>query len=114
ARMRELISANIGEASNKRTAPMVAEVAPDRGEANAAPQGFGLASAKSVSVNLAARPEPAPQPKTAAPNAGSTDPIRPVMVRTVQVKPSVRTASAAPVPAAEAPARSEAAPTAPV
>lgn len=99
ARMRELIDEYIHDASAKRTAPMVAEAAP-----KAAPQpqpksgqvGYGLASSTSTPVRLdprttAAIPTPRPTP-------GSTDPIRPVLVKTLQVKPgALRTASLAPL-----------------
>jgi len=164
ARMRELISEKIAQASTKRTAPMVAEAngTPDfkpepmvvtkaeakpepmvvakaepkpepmvvtkpepkvaaakvepQAEAKAEPR-FAVASATSLPVrfNPAAPPaEPAAMRSepaaTAAPTqarvvVGSTEPIRPVLVKTLTVRAGVRTASLAPLhvasPAAE-------------
>jgi D-alanyl-D-alanine carboxypeptidase len=116
ARMSELISAHIAAASLQRTAPMVAEgppkfefrapepkvVEPKIAEAKpAAPKAgssFALASANTTLV----RSEPAATAAIPAPRpaAGSTEPIRPVPVKTVMVKAggSVQTASAAAMP----------------
>jgi len=129
ARMRTLIDEHIRTASTKRTAPIVAEAAPKvepKVEAKAEPkaplqpepkstqgtQNYAVASATSTPVRLdpsstAAVTKPRPAP-------GSTDPIRPVMVKTLNVKPggAVQTASMVPfpmpsaAPAPEAPAES--------
>jgi D-alanyl-D-alanine carboxypeptidase len=120
ARMRDLISANIAMASLQRTAPMVAEVQPKlelrapepkvaeqkvaepriaeaKPAAPKAVQGFVLASATTTQVRsepTATATIPAPRPST-----GSTDPIRPVPVKTLMVRPgsNVQTASIAPL-----------------
>ncbi len=132
ARMRDLISGHIQEASLKRTAPMIAE-APDRSAPKTAVPApatsrYVVASATDTPV----RTEPAttaaiPAPRATAP--GSTAPIRPVAVKTVTVKPGnvqtaslalvnvpsfpprvgERTAPAQPAPAAAVVAKSEAA-----
>ncbi len=100
ARMRDLISGHIEEASVKRTAPMIAE-APDRTAPKTATPRYEVASTTSTPVRsepatTAAIPTP-PAPRASAP--GSTDPIQPVAVRTLVVKPgaAVRTASAEPI-----------------
>src|SRR5437667_2866478 len=148
ARMRELISEKIAQASTKRTAPMVAEASgtsdakpepmvvtkaeakpepkpepmvvtkPEpkvaaakvepkeepKAEAKAEPR-FAVASATSLPVRFnptnppaepaAMRSEPAATatPTQARVVVGSTEPIRPVLVKTLAVKAGVRTAS---------------------
>jgi D-alanyl-D-alanine carboxypeptidase len=91
ARMRELISGHVREASIRRTAPMIARAGP-KPERNTG-GGYALASADSVAV-----PGAAPRART-APQAGSAEPIRPVPVRTLSVRPgkTTKTASAAPL-----------------
>ena len=106
ARMRTLISENIDAVSTKRTAPMIAEVA-ERPEAKPEPKagGYALASAVSMPVGLPAQRPAAVAARPVAANGGSTDPIRPVMVKTVSVTSgATRTAALVPV---EAPAKSE-------
>jgi D-alanyl-D-alanine carboxypeptidase len=113
ARMRQLLNANLASASTKRTAPMIAEAAP-KAEPKSAQrtasvagaqkdaQRFSLASASAAAAEL---DEP---PAAAAAVPGSTDPIRPVLVKTLNVKPSgVQTASAAPLPFAGLPRAAE-------
>ena len=86
-RMRELIGAHIKEAAVRRTAPMIAEAAERRDEA---------------AVKL-----PAPRPDRIATasldarsTAGSNDPIRPLLVKTISYRTvPVQTASLAPMPA---------------
>src|SRR6478672_9577871 len=82
AKMRDLISDKIAQASVKRTAPMVAEGSPPP-----AAQADPAATTRTESMAAAA------QPRTAA---GSTDPIRPVLVKTLSVKAGT-TASLAPM-----------------
>ncbi len=163
AKMRDLISDKIAQASVKRTAPMVAEGSPppapqaepkavakvetasepkvaakveakpepkvaakaeaNKTEAKPEPKAearFAVASAVSLPVRLSSAPaaqtDPATtrtesmaavaQPRTAA---GSTDPIRPVLVKTLSVKAGTQTASLAPMHVS-APAPSEPAP----
>jgi len=147
AKMRDLISEKIAQASVKRTAPMVAEgfvpsetkpepkavakidAKPEpkiaaKVEAKPEPKAeaktesksearFAVASAISVPVRFNSAPaqaEPATsksestavaQPQTIA---GSTDPIRPVLVKTLSVKAGTQTASLAPMHVASLPA----------
>ena len=150
AKMRDLISDKIAQASVKRTAPMVAEGSPppeakpepkavakvetkpepkvaakteaNKTEAKPEPKAearFAVASAVSLPVRLNSAPAgqtdlattrtesmaAAAQPRTAA---GSTDPIRPVLVKTLSVKAGT-TASLAPMHVS-APAPTEPAP----
>jgi D-alanyl-D-alanine carboxypeptidase len=128
ARMRALIDEHVKEASTKRTAPMVAEAAPKA----AAPSEPKASEPKAsepkasdryvlASISAPARSDPAPTAAIPVPRSapGSTDPIRPVAVKTLTVKPGggVHTASVTPMqmpklaPAPEQP--SETAPPAP-
>jgi len=100
ARMRELINDKIAQASTKRTAPMVAEA--DVGETKAVAKvetksepkpepKFAVASAASAPARFvpgSSRTEPAATATVAQQriSAGSTDPIRPVAVKTLSVK----------------------------
>jgi D-alanyl-D-alanine carboxypeptidase len=112
ARMRQLLAQHVDSAATRKTAPMIAE-APVRDtpapraaarQNSAVTDRFEMASA----TNAPARSE---APRGFAPTAGSTDPIKPVAVRTVSVKPpAVKTAKAAPIVAQ--PAAPSAAPTA--
>jgi D-alanyl-D-alanine carboxypeptidase len=90
ARMRELIESNMAQAATRRTAPMIAEGAPA-----ALPRGPQLAS---VRIETPADvPAPAPVAR-AIPAPGSADPIRPLVVRTIQVRAAaVRTAALGPL-----------------
>jgi D-alanyl-D-alanine carboxypeptidase len=110
ARMEQLIEAHINNGSIKHTAPIIAEASMQAVAAPAAatqatqkpaakdPERFTLANAKSVPAN----PDPS---VTAPPNTndrakpGSTEPIRPVLVKTLNVRPTstVQTASANPL-----------------
>jgi D-alanyl-D-alanine carboxypeptidase len=103
ARMRELIESHIAQASTRRTAPMIAE--------SATPMRPGMKLASTHPETPAEVPAPAPlaravahapHPGTrsvaAAPAAGSNDPIRPLVVRTIQVRAAaVRTAALGPL-----------------
>jgi D-alanyl-D-alanine carboxypeptidase len=103
ARMRALIEGHIEEAAVKRTAPMIAEAqdrsAPKTAAAPAAPAAprYAVASATSIPVREPATTAAIPAARATAP--GSTDPIQPVTVKTLTVKPgaAVQTASIAPV-----------------
>jgi D-alanyl-D-alanine carboxypeptidase len=94
ARMRELISDHIREAALRRTAPVIADAAEPREETQ--PVAFAKTS-------LAARAEAASPPAVHADAhaaAGSSDPIRPVLVKTISYRTApVRTAALAPMPA---------------
>jgi D-alanyl-D-alanine carboxypeptidase len=125
ARMRQLLSEHFASASTKRTAPMIAEAsapksesrtvqrtAPPVAEASASSekdgQRFDLASTSSTPVRL---DQPAAPLTPPAPRAGpgSNDPIRPVMVKTLNVKASgaIQTASVVPMPFAGLPRTAE-------
>jgi len=132
ARMRELISEKIALASVKRTAPAAdgpdapelkvatakVEAKPDSKaerkpeQKGAATSGFGLASAHTEPVRFTPTSEPA-QTRTAPARAatGSTEPIRPVLVKTLMVRaPGTQAASLTPalVPTAAQPSASPA------
>jgi D-alanyl-D-alanine carboxypeptidase len=113
SRMRQLLAQHVDSAATRRTAPMIAE-APSRdapaprataARAESHTDRFEMASAGHVPLRAAP-----------APAAGSDEPIRPVTVRTVSVKPgTVKGAKAtppAPQPEVQAPAtvRAEAPP----
>jgi D-alanyl-D-alanine carboxypeptidase len=112
ARMRELIEANIAHAATRRTVAMIGENAtpmrapqlasvssrtpPEAAAPTAAPAPAPVAAAVPVA---AAAPIAAPAPVArAAPAPGSVDPIRPLVVRTIQVRAAaVRTAALGPL-----------------
>jgi D-alanyl-D-alanine carboxypeptidase len=102
AHMRALIDANIRVASAWRTAPVLAE----RGEAKEtkhAPQAAALAKPPVRVVSKHAAPQPADPTPTATATAratiGSSDPIRPLVVKTISYHTvTVRSASMAPMP----------------
>jgi D-alanyl-D-alanine carboxypeptidase len=129
ARMRDLIEAHINKGSLKRSAPAVAETptkstgtqtaqtsSKPAGQTTAKPAGkdperFSLASASAKSVPATAdHPAAAASPATAATKPGSSEPIRPVIVKTLNIKPSnaVETASANPLQFTPAPKTSNA------
>ena len=94
-RMRELISAHIKEAAVRRTAPMIAEAA-ERREGTSA-----RSTAARTERTATASVEPSMAPSTASRMAaGSNDPIRPLLVKTISYRTApVQTASLAPMPA---------------
>ena len=98
-RMRELISAHLKEAAVRRTAPMIAEAAERREEAPA--KSPATRSDRTATANV----EPSVPPNTASSTAprivaGSNDPIRPLLVKTISYRTApVQTASLAPMPA---------------
>lgn len=98
-RMRELISAHIKEAAVRRTAPMIAEAAERREEASVrspAARTDRTATA-SLEPSLAASVAPSTASRM---GAGSNDPIRPLLVKTISYRTApVQTASLAPMPA---------------
>jgi D-alanyl-D-alanine carboxypeptidase len=95
SRMRQLLAQHVDSASTRKTAPMIAE-APVRdtpqARATTSSNRFEMASSSSTSAREA--------PRGFAPAAGSDEPIRPVAVRTVSVKPAapIKGARAVPVP----------------
>jgi len=108
AHMRELISEHIKEASLKHTAPVIAEQPAPRDE----PQPTALA--KATPAPTASRADPAPTATATARMAvGSTDPIQPLLVKTISYRIApVKTASLTPMPplvAVAAPAAPQAA-----
>jgi D-alanyl-D-alanine carboxypeptidase len=94
AHMRELIGDHIKEAALRRTAPVIAEQAPQHDEAQ--PVAFAKAP-------MSAHVDPAPAATaTVNPHAAvaSTDPIQPLLVKTVSYRIApVQTAQLAPMPA---------------
>jgi len=93
ARMRELLESHMAQAATRRTAPMIAEGAP--AAMPTAPRGPQLASVRMETP--ADVPAPAPVAR-AIPAPGSADPIRPLVVRTIQVRAAaVRTAALGPL-----------------
>jgi len=100
AHMRALIDANIRLASSWRTAPALAERGEAK-EAKRAPLAVALAKPPVRAVNRQAPPPPAdPTPTgTARVTIGSSDPIRPLLVKTISYHTvTVRSASMAPMP----------------
>ncbi len=138
ARMRELISDKIAQASTKRTAPMFAEagetpeIEPKVARAEAKPERKVAAAASERKAE--GKPEPKPDSKSetrfavasassvpvrftpgfARAATGSTEPIKPVLVKTITVRAGTQTASLAPLQAASPPAAEPVQPTAPV
>ncbi len=103
ARMRTLIEAHVDDAATKRSIPKVAEAAD-------APAVAGKKLRVAVAEEAPAPAPSAPAKREAAPRTettsaipmprvapGSTEPIKPVLVKTVKVKPGAAHASAAPV-----------------
>jgi D-alanyl-D-alanine carboxypeptidase len=97
ARMRQLIETNIAQASTHRTAPMIAESATPM-------RPMQVANTRPETRAEVPAPTPAPpvhRPRAAAAPtqpAGSSDPIRPLIVRTIQVRAAaVRTAGIGPL-----------------
>jgi D-alanyl-D-alanine carboxypeptidase len=102
-RMRDLIGAHIKEAAARRTAPMVAEVAERREEASAKSPASRTDRAATTNVeprtaaSTTSSTTPSTTPRMAA---GSNDPIRPLLVKTISYRTApVQTASLAPMPA---------------
>jgi D-alanyl-D-alanine carboxypeptidase len=100
-RMRELISAHIKEAALRRTAPTIAEIGERREEAKSP----ASRTDRTATANVESRTAPSATP-SAAPStvprmaAGSNDPIRPLLVKTISYRTApVQTASLAPMPA---------------
>jgi D-alanyl-D-alanine carboxypeptidase len=103
-RMRELIGAHIKEAAVRRTAPMVAEAGERREEASVKSPASRTDRTAIANVEpRAAAPSTTPSTTpSATPRmaAGSNDPIRPLLVKTISYRTApVQTASLAPMPA---------------
>ncbi|MGB5182907.1 MAG: serine hydrolase [Xanthobacteraceae bacterium] len=98
-RMRELISAHIKEAAVRRTAPMIAEAAERREEASVRSPAARTDRTATASVEPSLAPSVAPSTASRM-GAGSNDPIRPLLVKTISYRTApVQTASLAPMPA---------------
>jgi D-alanyl-D-alanine carboxypeptidase len=96
-RMRELISAHIKEAALRRTAPMIAEIGERREEAKSPASRTDRTATANVQSRTAPSATPSAVPRMAA---GSNDPIRPLLVKTISYRTApVQTASLAPMPA---------------
>ncbi len=109
ARMRTLIDQHFAEASNRRTATMIAEAAsvpaepraPAHPVQTASADGYALATVSSVPALPPAGGAPIQGPLMVAPkphlSAGSSEPLKPIAVKTIKVKLSgAQTASLAP------------------
>jgi D-alanyl-D-alanine carboxypeptidase len=89
--MRELIATHIKEASLRRTAPVLAERAEPRNE----PQPTVWATRAALS----SRPDPAPMANATTRAAAASDPIQPVLVKTITYRTApVQTTMLAPLP----------------
>jgi D-alanyl-D-alanine carboxypeptidase len=106
SRMRQLLAQHVDKASTRRSAPMIAE-APARDAPTSSTRATAAARADSPLADrfemASAASTPAAAPRGFAPTAGSDEPIRPVTVRTVSVKPGTTksakaASSAAPTP----------------
>ncbi len=98
-RMRELISAHIKEAAVRRTAPMIAEAAERREEASVRSPAARTDRTATASLEPSLAPSVAPSTASRM-GAGSNDPIRPLLVKTISYRTApVQTASLAPMPA---------------
>jgi D-alanyl-D-alanine carboxypeptidase len=98
AQMRNLIDENIVVASTKRTAPVVAEAAE--------PVARTPIQRIAAAIITPVRADPAPTSAIPLPRAapGSSDPLLPILVKTVSVKPAaIKTASLGPPPASATP-----------
>jgi D-alanyl-D-alanine carboxypeptidase len=102
ARAKSLIANNINVAANKRTAPPVVEgwmTALARAEIPTPPAKPPIEQVKPVIEQKVASVPPIAS--VAPPTPGSTDPIRPIPVKTIMVQPGImRTASLTPLPSA--------------
>lgn len=103
ARVKSLIANNINVAANKRTASPVVEgwmTALARAEIPTPPAKPPIEPVKPV-IEQKVASAPPPLPPVAPPVPGSTDPIRPIPVKTIMVQPGImRTASLTPLPSA--------------
>jgi len=114
AYMRQLIEAKIEQAALRRSTQMVAE-ADDQSEVSGKPPAISVAAAEAAAVlspqAFAKRVDTSPTTQAARPTPGSSDPLAPVLVKTVTVKagtahtagPSAPSTSAQPAPVAPAP-----------
>ncbi|HET9902766.1 MAG TPA: D-alanyl-D-alanine carboxypeptidase [Xanthobacteraceae bacterium] len=103
ARMRDLLESNVEIASVRRTAPPVAEIAPQRPPRREREEPVAVASADPVAdagADVSSRgvdlPPPVARPRgKARVQAGSAEPIKPILVRTIAVKRNPRGAKVA-------------------
>jgi D-alanyl-D-alanine carboxypeptidase len=86
-RMRDLLDQYIARASEHHTAPAIAESTP-QADQHTKPEAFTLATAELAAVAEAAVREPTPTPPAdpSRPAPGSSEPIKPIMVKTISVK----------------------------
>ncbi len=98
AHMRELIGDHIKEAALKRTAPMLADAAQPREEAQ--PYAFGKAPMTTTLTGTRAEPASTASVNPQVASAAADDPIRPLLVKTITFRTApVQSASLAPMPA---------------
>ena len=99
ARMRDLIEEHIAEASTQRTVSMLAETTEPE-PARAKTRVAAADATQRVSAEPAARPRPDPNPSAAValPRSGSAEPIQPIPVKTITVRPrSIQSAALGPL-----------------
>jgi D-alanyl-D-alanine carboxypeptidase len=88
-KMRVLINDYIRVAAAKRTAPMIAEATPPAAPRTAVQRiaAAMITPARADVAPTSAIPMPRPSPVAAAPGPGSSDPLEPIAVKTLSVKP---------------------------
>jgi D-alanyl-D-alanine carboxypeptidase len=101
AQMRKLLAGHIMTASTRRSAPVIAEAPAEREERRVAaaagpvplPPAKPFARLKLAATEATASIQSSPSPTAYAPRPkpGSTDPIKPLLVKTVPIKPASRT-----------------------
>ena len=99
ARMRDLIEEHIAKASTQRTVSMLAETTEPE-PARAKTRVAAADATQRVSAEPAARPRPDPNPSAAValPRSGSAEPIQPIPVKTITVRPrSIQSAALGPL-----------------
>src|SRR5205085_7716307 len=89
ARMRDLIEQHIAEATTQRTVPTIAEALETEAPRAKTRVAAADPSARAPSAEPAAKPsaQPAPAPAAAAARAGSAEPLQPIPVKTITVRP---------------------------
>ena len=100
AHMRELINSHIREASLRRTAPAIAERSDARAESRPpSSERTELKQVASVKAPPSSRADPTPTGKTNAGAAVASDPIQPLLVKTITYRTApVQSAPLAPMP----------------
>ena len=125
ARMRQLLAGHIMTASTRRSAPAIAAAPAEREERRIAaaagpvplppakPFARLTVAAAEATASIQSSPPPTAYAPAAHPKPGSTDPIKPLLVKTVPIKPATRASKTARTTFAPAPSPPPAADTAP-